>query len=325
MKNILVTGGAGYIGSHICKVFYNSGFTPIAFDNLSTGNKWSVKWGELEVGDLNNNDRLTEVFEKYKFLGVVHLAALSNVEQSCNNPILYYKNNLLGSYNLLENMTKFKVDKLIFSSTAAVYGNPVYSPIDERHPTNPINPYGETKLAVEKLISHVSKTNNINFISLRYFNVAGCDFSYEIGEAHDPETHIIPLALNAAHNNSVFNIYGSDYSTNDGTCIRDYIHVMDLSEAHLLGFKSLLKKQSNYLINVGGSKGASVLEIIQKIKKITKTDFKTQLKERRVGDPDELIAKIEKSKQILNWTPKNSSIEKIIIDAWGWYKRYNKI
>ena len=270
MKNILVTGGAGYIGSHICKVFYNAGFTPITFDNLSTGNQWAVKWGRLEVGDLNNNARLTEVFEKYKFLGVVHLAALSNVEQSCKNPILYYKNNLLGSYNLLENMTKFKVDKLVFSSTAAVYGNPIYSPIDERHPTNPINPYGETKLAVEKLISNISKANNINFISLRYFNVAGCDFSYEIGEAHDPETHIIPLALNAAHNNSVFNIYGSDYNTNDGTCIRDYIHVMDLSEAHLLGFKNLLKKQSNDLINVGGSKGISVLEIIKKIKKLLK-------------------------------------------------------
>ena len=324
MNNILITGGAGYIGSHICKVFYNAGFTPIAFDNLSTGNKWSVKWGELEVGDLNNKDRLKEVFEKYKFLGVVHLAALSNVEQSCNNPILYYKNNLLGSYNLLENMTKFKVDKLVFSSTAAVYGNPIYSPIDEIHPTNPINPYGETKLAVEKLISHVSKASNINFISLRYFNVAGCDFSYDIGEVHDPETHVIPLALNAAYKNSVFNIYGNDYNTNDGTCIRDYIHVMDLSEAHLLGFKKLLKEHSNDLINVGGSKGTSVLEVIDKIKKITKIDFKTQLKDRRVGDPDELIAKIDKSKQILDWTPKNSNIEKIISDAWEWYKRYNK-
>lgn len=222
-------------------------------------------------------------------------------------------------------MTKFKVDKIVFSSTAAVYGNPVYSPIDERHPTNPINPYGETKLAVEKLILNISQANNINFISLRYFNVAGCDFSYEIGEAHDSATHIIPLALNAAHTNSVFNIYGNDYNTNDGTCIRDYIHVMDLSEAHLLGFQNLLKRQSNNLINVGGSKGISVLEVIKNIKKITKIDFKTQLKPRRVGDPDELIAKIEKSKKILSWTPSNSSIEKIIIDAWKWYKRHHKI
>ena len=163
-------------------------------------------------------------------------------------------------------MTKFKVDKLVFSSTAAVYGDPVCSPIDERHPINPINPYGETKLAVEKLILNISKANNINFISLRFFNVAGCDFSYEIGEAYDPETHIIPLALNAVHTNSVFNIYGNDYNTNDGTCIRDYIHVMDLSEAHLLGFKNLLKSQSNNLINVGGLKGISVLEVIKNIK-----------------------------------------------------------
>ena len=325
MRNVLVTGGAGFIGSYICKLFYKNGFIPVTFDNLLLGNRWAVKWGPLEIGDLCNKKDLHNLFNKYSFEGVVHLAGLSNVSESVKNPYLYYNNNVIGSFNLLEKMIEFNVRRIVFSSTAAVYGNPIESPIDENHPTQPINPYGDSKFSVERLIYNYSLSYGISFISLRYFNVSGSDFSSQIGEAHLPETHIIPLALEAAYQNSVFKINGNDYNTNDGTCIRDFIHIKDLGDAHLRSFERLNVSKISEFINIGGGKGLSVNEIIKCVKKITNIDFKTEIFERRFGDPDILISNINKSNKILSWCPKHSEIEEIISDSWEWYKYYKSL
>tara|TARA_A100001011_G_C14161761_1_gene778581 strand:- start:51 stop:1037 length:987 start_codon:yes stop_codon:yes gene_type:complete len=321
MSYILITGGAGYIGSHICKKFFDEGFIPVTFDNLSKGNKWSVKWGPLELGDLSDEGRLKSLFEKYSFIGVIHLAALSNVEQSCAEPNHYYKNNVVGSFNLIQKMIEFKVKNIVFSSTAAVYGNPIYLPIDEKHPTHPINPYGDTKLAIEKLMYNYSKAYEFNFISLRYFNVSGSDFKNKIGEDHNPETHIIPLALESIKKNNTFNIYGDDYNTKDGTCIRDFIHVKDLGNAHFLSFKKLLCSKMNEFINVGCGKGFSVYEILNSAKKITKMHLSISIVKRRDGDPDTLISNIDKAKKLLAWEPQHSDIDLIIYDSWKWYQK----
>ena len=322
MNYVLITGGAGYIGSHICKFFFDEGFVPVTFDNLSKGNKWSVKWGPLELGDLSDEGRLKRLFEKYSFIGVIHLAALSSVEQSCAEPNLYYKNNVIGSFNLLQKMIEFKVKNIVFSSTAAVYGNPIFLPIDEKHPTQPINPYGDTKLAVEKLIYNYSKAYEINFISLRYFNVSGSDFLNEIGEVHSPETHVIPLALESIKKNGIFNIYGDDYNTKDGTCIRDFIHVKDLGKAHFLSFKKLLSSKVCEFINVGCGKGFSIYEIIDSAEQVTNMKLSTSIIKRRDGDPDILISNIDKAKKLLSWEPQYSDINLIIYDSWKWYKNY---
>ena len=325
MKYVLVTGGAGYIGSYICKVFYDEGFIPVTFDNLFLGNKWSVKWGPLEIGDLCNKSDLQKLFEKYNFAGVIHLAALSNVLESVKNPSIYYKNNVIGSYNLIEKMIEFNVKNIVFSSTAAVYGNPINSPIYENHPTHPINPYGDSKFTIERLIYNYSKYYDLNFVTLRYFNVSGSDFLNQIGEAHLPETHLIPLALEAAHQSSIFKIYGDNYQTSDGTCIRDFIHLKDLGYAHLLSFRKLNSSKVNQIINVGGGKGYSVYEIIKYVKKVTNLDFKMDVIKRRKGDPDILVSDITKSKNILSWEPKYSNVEQIVSDSWEWYKYYKNI
>ena len=320
MKHILVTGGAGYIGSHICERFYREGFIPVTFDNLFKGNKWSVKWGPLEIGDLRDKIRLKELFLKYSFIGVIHLAALSNVEDSNKEPESYYENNFLGTLNLLQIMLENKVNKLVFSSTAAVYGKPQYTPIDENHPTDPINCYGDTKIAVEKLIHNISHSSDLNFISLRYFNVSGSNYKSNIGEAHYPETHIIPLALQAALKNDYFKINGNNYQTPDGTCIRDYIHINDLCDAHLLSFKKLYSLNIKEFINIGAGRGFSVLDIIKSVKKITGFQVLTKIVKRRLGDPDILVSKIEKSNKFLSWKPKVSNIDTIILDSWEWHK-----
>ncbi len=325
MRYILVTGGAGYIGSHICEKFFKQGYTPVTFDNLLLGNKWSVKWGPLEIGDLLDKDRLNELFQKYSFEGVIHLAALSNVEKSYTEPALYYENNLHGSLNLLEKMTEFNVNKLVFSSTAAVYGKPEYTPIDENHPKNPVNCYGDTKMAVEKLIYNIANASNLNFISLRYFNVSGSNYRSKIGEAHDPESHIIPLALEAAQKNTHFKINGKDYDTFDGTCVRDFIHVNDLSDVHFISFKKLMSMEIREFVNIGGGQGFSILEVIESVKKITGFDVLTEIGDRRIGDPHILISKIQKSKELLSWEPSYSNIDTIVFDSWKWYKIYHSI
>ncbi len=326
MKNVLVTGGAGYIGSHVCKCLFNNGFLPIVLDNLILGHKWSVKWGPLEVGSTIDMNCLDQVFSKYNFDGVIHLAALSNVAESYIKTEEYYENNLVGTLNLLKTMVKFNVKKIVFSSTCSVYGIPKIIPIPETHNTNPINPYGESKYASEKMIDYFSLAYDIDFISLRYFNVSGSDKDYEIGEAHSPETHIIPLALEVASGRSThFEINGGDYETSDGTCIRDYIHVIDLSYAHLLALKKVFNYKASEFINLGGAKGSSVKEIISLVKKITGKKLNHKFSKRRKGDPPILIAKILKAKNYLGWQPKNSNISEIINDSWLWYKKYHQL
>ena len=309
MKYVLVTGGAGYIGSYICKLFYDKGYIPVTFDNLSLGNKWSVKWGPLEVGELCSENDLQKLFEKYNFIGVIHLAALSNVSESVNDPSIYYKNNVIGSYNLIEKMINFNVKNIVFSSTAAVYGNPIHSPICENHPTQPINPYGDSKLTIEKLIFNYSKCHDLNFVILRYFNVSGSDFSNNLGEAHLPETHLIPLALEAAHQNSIFKIYGDNYQTTDGTCIRDFIHVMDLAEAHVAALDYLFMNEPKILtLNIGTGKGTSVLEIISTFKQIG-TEIPYLIVDKRSGDKPFVVADNKLALKLLNWSPKRNLID----------------
>ena len=269
-RNVLVTGGAGYIGSHACKALARSGFTPICYDNLSRGHAWAVQWGPLEQGELLDQARLEDVLHRYKPCAVMHFAALAYVGESVAEPALYYRNNVGGSLALLQSMRAAGVRHFIFSSTCATYGIPRRLPMTEAHPQDPINPYGTSKLMVEKMLMDFSKAYELRSVSLRYFNAAGADPEGEIGEAHDPETHLIPLALKAAAGDlPQLEIYGDDYDTADGTCIRDYIHVTDLADAHVKACQYLLDDGDTTCLNLGNETGFSVREIIDRIENIT--------------------------------------------------------
>ena len=318
-KNVIVTGGAGYIGSHACKALSRSGFTPITFDNLSRGHEWAVKWGPLEKGDILDEDRLDEVFSKYTPCAVMHFAALAYVGESVTNPLKYYRNNVTGTHNLLNRMITNGIDKFIFSSTCAIYGNPEVIPINEEHVKNPINPYGNTKATVEAMLADLSQTNLLSYISLRYFNAAGADPDSEIGECHEPETHLIPLVLEAAASiRSHVEVYGNDYDTPDGTCIRDYIHATDLADAHIRALEYLLDGGSSNFYNLGTENGYSVNEIIENAKQVSGKVINVRVISRRPGDPPVLIADSSKIKQKLGWTLKYSDINLIMSSAWQW-------
>jgi len=318
-KNIIVTGGAGYIGSHACKALAEAGFTPICFDNLSCGHKWAVKWGPLEVGDILDENRLSDVLHKYKPSAVMHFAALSYVGESVTNPLEYYRNNVIGSYSLLKNMLSHEIEKIIFSSTCAVYGNPSDIPLTEKHIKNPINPYGNTKAVVENMMEDLSLINKIKYVSLRYFNAAGADLDGEIGELHNPETHLIPLVLQtAAGSRTHIDVYGNDYATPDGTCIRDYIHVTDLADAHIKALEYLLEGGKSNIYNLGTETGYSVNEIIDQASIITGKEIATLIAPRRPGDPPSLIADSTKIRQELNWKLRYSELGSILSTAWNW-------
>ena len=318
-NNIMVTGGAGYIGSHACKALAESGFTPICFDNLSRGHEWAVKWGPLEVGDILDENRLSDVLNKYKPCAVMHFAALSYVGESVTNPLEYYRNNVIGSYSLLKTMLSHEIDKFIFSSTCAIYGNPLEIPITELHIKNPINPYGNTKAVVENMMEDLSLINKVKYVSLRYFNAAGADPDGEIGELHNPETHLIPLILQtAAGTKTHIDVYGNDYATPDGTCIRDYIHVTDLADAHIKALKYLLDGGKSNYYNLGTETGYSVNEIIDQASVITEEKIATVIAQRRPGDPPSLIADSTKVKQELNWKLQHSELSSILSTAWNW-------
>jgi UDP-arabinose 4-epimerase len=318
-KNIIVTGGAGYIGSHACKALAEAGFTPICFDNLSRGHKWAVKWGPLEVGDILDENRLSDVLHKYKPSAVMHFAALSYVGESVTNPLEYYLNNVIGSYSLLKNMLSHEIEKIIFSSTCAVYGNPSDIPLTEKHIKNPINPYGNTKAVVENMMEDLSLITKIKYVSLRYFNAAGADLDGEIGELHNPETHLIPLVLQtAAGSRTHIDVYGNDYATPDGTCIRDYIHVTDLADAHIKALEYLLEGGKSNIYNLGTETGYSVNEIIDQASIITGKEIATLIAPRRPGDPPSLIADSTKIRQELNWKLRYSELGSILSTAWNW-------
>ena len=321
---ILVTGGAGYIGSHTNKMLNQEGYDTVVLDNLSRGYENFVKWGEFVKGDIGSKD-IREIFETHDIDAVMHFAAFSSVAESVEHPQMYFKNNYKNTLNLLQVMREFGVDKFILSSTAAVYGNPEKIPITEDQKLKPINPYGHSKFIVEKSLSREAEKGDFNFVSLRYFNAAGCDFDCEVGEYHDPETHLIPLVLDAALGiRDSISIFGTDYNTPDGTCIRDYIHVNDLARAHILAYEYLVNGGKSDFFNLGNGKGYSVKEIIDTCKKVTGADFKVETVNRREGDPDVLVADSSKVKDVLGWTPQYD-LETIVSSAWDWHKKVKMI
>ncbi len=322
---ILIVGGAGYIGSHINKELTKQGYKTVIFDNLSSGRKELVKWGEFFQGDLGNIEDIRNVFKKYQIEAVLHFAAFKAVGESVIDPQKYYLNNVVNTLNLFKVMIENKINKFIFSSSAAVYGNPQYIPIDEKHPTNPINPYGETKLIVEHIMRDYSNTYNFKYVALRYFNACGADLESETGEWQGSSSNLIPLVLDTAiQAREDIKIFGTDYSTPDGTCIRDYIHVTDLADAHVLALKYLMNDGESNIFNLGNGKGFSVKEVVDMAKKITGIDFKVTEVERRAGDPPELIADSKKASEILKWEPKYFDLETIVSSAWNWHKQFKK-
>lgn len=322
--NILVTGGAGYIGSHTVRALIAAGFTPVVFDNLSTGHAASVPEGTpLVVGDIHDIDFVSETLAKYEIAGVVHFAASSLVGESMENPAKYYENNVEGTLHLLLGMKKANVSRIVFSSTAAVYGEPEKTPIEEDFPHNPTNVYGRTKLVIEHMLADFSAAYDFRYVALRYFNAAGAAEGGVIGEDHNPETHLIPLILKAAQGvRDRIAIFGTDYPTPDGTCIRDYIHVVDLADAHVLALQYLLKGGASDIFNLGSEHGFSVREMIETAKAVTGIDFKVTEETRRPGDPAVLIASSAKCKSVLGWHPTHSDTKEIIASAWQWHKEH---
>lgn len=321
-KPILVTGGAGYIGSHACKALARAGYTPIAFDNLVYGHRWSVQWGPLEEGDILDRGRLEEVLKKYKPAAVMHFAAYAYVGESVENPGKYYRNNVAGTVNLLEALRDNDIKKLIFSSTCATYGVPERNPIPEDHPQDPINPYGASKLMIERVLRDFDAAHGLRSISLRYFNAAGADPDAEIGEDHDPETHLIPLVLDAAAGRRPhITVFGDDYDTPDGTCIRDYIHVTDLADAHLLALKSLENGAASTAFNLGNGQGFSVNQVISTARRVTDREIPVKTGARRAGDPPQLVGDASRAIAILGWKPRFAALEDIVQTAWKWHQR----
>ena len=319
MDNILVTGGAGYIGSHVCKELAQEGFNPITYDNLDNGNLSSVKWGPFEKGDILDANRLCSILKKYKPTAVMHFAALANVGESFKNPLKFYKNNIFGSESILDSMINENIEHFIFSSTCAVYGVHSKKRVDEKTPLLPISPYGTSKLIVEQSLKQSKYANKIKSISLRYFNASGADLDGEIGESHFPETHLIPKIIEVSRGLSDYiDIYGNDYDTPDGTCIRDYIHVKDIARAHILALYFILKFKKSDVFNLGTGLGFSVNEIIKEVEIQSGKKIGIKINKKRYGDPPILVANAGKAKEFLKWQPKYSSIRQIIKSALKW-------
>lgn len=322
---ILITGGAGYVGAHAAKALSTNGYTPLVLDNLVYGRREFVRWGELLVGDLADAALLKELFKTYPIKAVVHFAGYAYVGESVTDPAKYYRNNVANTLNLLEAMHAAGIKTFIFSSTCATYGVPQTIPISENHPLHPINPYGRSKLIVENILHDFSKAYGIRFVSLRYFNAAGADPAGEIGEWHNPETHLIPLALDAAVGKlKILNIFGTDYDTPDGTCIRDYIHVSDLATAHVQALEYLMSGGESINLNLGNGQGFSVRDVVTMVEKVTGKIVPIQTAWRRPGDPPVLVGSSNMAKQILGWRPAHDSLEDIITTAWNWHSKLQR-
>lgn len=318
--NVLITGGAGYIGSHCNKFFNQKGIGTIVLDYLSFGHREAVKQGTFIEGDFGNKNLLKSIFKSEQIDAVIHLAALADVPDSVQNPSKYYCNNVSKMITLLDAMVEHSIRHIVFSSSAAIFGEPEFVPIDEAHRQLPINPYGETKCIGEKLLRDYGKAYGIKYSALRYFNAAGADFDCEIGESHSPEHHLIPLIFQTIlGNRKKMLVYGNNYDTPDGTCIRDFVHVMDLAEAHYLALSYILKNDISESFNLGSNAGFSVLEIIKTFERIANVKVDFEITDRRPGDPARLIASNLKAKQLLNWKPKRT-IEQILASAWVWEK-----
>ncbi len=322
--DILVVGGAGYIGSHMVKLLHEQGHRVITLDNLSGGHRDAVLGGELVIGDLADGALLDRLFSAHDFACVYHFASYIQVGESMREPRKYYQNNVTHTLNLLDAMVRHGCTRFIFSSTAAIFGEPDYTPIDEQHPKQPINPYGRTKWMVEQILGDYDRAYGLKSICLRYFNAAGADPSGLIGERHDPETHLIPLILQAASGRrNAISVFGRDYPTPDGTCIRDYIHVTDLCQAHLLGMHKLIADNTSRAYNLGNNNGFSVQEVIDAARKVTGKEIKIIDAPRREGDPAVLIADSSLAKSELGWQPIYAELETIIAHAWGWENRFH--
>jgi UDP-arabinose 4-epimerase len=322
VKTILVTGGAGYVGSHCCKAFAKTGWRVVVFDNLFRGWRDMVKWGPLIEGDILDRSALDAAFAEVKPDVVAHFAALTYVGESVEDPGFYYRNNSFGAFNLLEAMRSAGVNKLIFSSTAATYGVPHETPMPEDHPQLPINPYGWSKLFVERMLADYAKAYDLRYAALRYFNAAGADAEGEVGERHEPETHVIPLAARGAlRDDYVFTIFGDDFETRDGTCVRDYIHVSDLGRAHAAAADYLLGGGAAMAFNLGTGHGTTVKEIADAIEKVSNRLLPRRIGPRRAGDPAVLVASNARARAVLGWEPQQSSIDEIVRSAWAWAQK----
>ncbi|MBC7166775.1 UDP-glucose 4-epimerase GalE [Phenylobacterium sp.] len=319
MQKILVTGGAGYVGSHTCLRLSEAGFEPVVYDNLSNGHEAFVRWGPFEKGDIRDAKRLDDVFARHQPAAVLHFAALIEVGESVKHPDRFYDNNVAGALCLIEAARRAGVDKLVFSSTCATYGEPRQIPMDETHPQAPLNPYGRSKLMVEQVLQDFDRHLGFRSIVLRYFNAAGADFEGRIGEWHDPETHAIPLAIRAAMGGQGgFKLFGTDYPTRDGTAVRDYIHVLDLADAHVLALRRLLAGGSSDVFNLGTGTGSTVAELIKAIADVSGRPFEVERVARREGDAPALVADNGKAGRVLGWRPQYG-LEAILESAWRWH------
>jgi UDP-glucose-4-epimerase GalE len=319
--SILIVGGAGYIGSQTAKRVAEAGLQPVVFDNLVYGHRWAVKWGPLVEGDLSDGPLIRRVLEQHQVTAVVHFAAYAYVGESVIHPRKYFRNNVAGTLNLLDAMLDAGVRDIVFSSTCATYGEPVRVPIDEQHPQVPVNPYGESKLAIERALYWYQRAYPLRFAALRYFNAAGADPGGELGEDHDPETHLIPLAIEAAMGGKPLEIYGTDYATADGTAIRDYIHVQDLADAHVAALAKLGGGATRLFVNLGTGRGHSVREVIAAVEKASGKKVAARETGRRAGDPPALVADARLAADVLGWTPRIPDLETIVAHAWGWRQK----
>ena len=322
MKNILVAGGAGYIGSHTCLDLFRKGFSPIVYDNLSNGHAEFVKWGPLEIGDIRDRKRIDEVLAKYRPEAIIHFAAAIEVADSLRNPSDYYDNNVAGTITLLRAAQAAGIDKIVFSSTCATYGIPSSIPINETHAQAPINPYGQSKLIVEQILKDLDRYQAFRCFILRYFNAAGADPEGRIGEWHSPETHAIPIAMDAALGRRThFQVLGTDYDTRDGSCVRDFVHVLDLADAHTRALEHLLNEGTGHALNLGTGHGTTVKELLETVRCVAGRDFEVAYGPRREGDSPTLVADNTLAKRMIGWSPRHD-LKSIIDTAWNWHSHH---
>jgi UDP-glucose-4-epimerase GalE len=319
-RAVLVTGGAGYIGSHACKALAQAGYRVVAFDNLVAGHRAAVKWGELVEGDITDRGAVLDALTRHRIFAVMHFAAFLDVGESVREPAKYYRNNVVGALSVLDAMASAGVTRFVFSSTCATYGEPLETPIVETHPQQPINSYGESKLAIERALPHFEGAYGIHSVALRYFNASGADPDGEIGEDHSPEIHLIPRAIEAATGGPGLKVFGDDYPTPDGTCLRDYIHVTDLADAHVKALEAIVETSRSGAYNLGTGRPQSVREVIQAVERVTDRSVPWALAPRRAGDPAVLFASPAKAQAELHWTPRFTELDAIVETAWAWHR-----
>lgn len=319
--SVLVTGGAGYIGSHACKALDAAGYTPVAYDSLVFGHRWAVQWGPLVVGDLADTALIRKTIRDHDISACIHFAAFTYVGESVTDPRKYFRNNVVNTLGLMDSLVEAGVRRMVFSSTCATYGDPEYMPLDEAHRQQPVNPYGESKLMVERMLHWYGRAYGLGWTALRYFNASGADPEGRIGEEHDPETHLIPLVLQTAlGERSHISVFGTDYPTADGTAVRDYIHVDDLADAHVLALRHLERGGESQAFNLGTGTGHSVRAVIEAAERVTGQSVPVKLAPRREGDPAVLVAEPKRAREVLGWQPRYTELDGIVATAWNWHQ-----